>query len=226
MEGKLLSFVALYLTVVFLSLCYLLHLCLCYFLLPYAAFFIVKIISSTIFCRVLGMEEIFHLWTWKEQPSISSDVSHLLQKAGKSSCNSLVPVTKILACVENFYNKSKPHISLILVAPICSDIHTRNVSCPISPIRSPMSNARSSWHMNGRISSPISSPITTSGSSTPITGCGGDIPVSQPRYLSSLHEGFTNAPRVLNSRHASASTHDPKLGIFRGKQKGSLLWGK
>ncbi|KAG1361331.1 Mitogen-activated protein kinase kinase kinase YODA [Cocos nucifera] len=109
---------------------------------------------------------------------------------------------------------------------VSRDIHTWNMSCPISPIRSPMLDARSSRHINGRISSPISSPKTTSGSSTPLTGCGGAIPVSQPKYLSSLHEGFTSAPRLLNSRHASASTYDPKLDIFQGKQKGSLLWGK
>ncbi|XP_008787472.1 mitogen-activated protein kinase kinase kinase YODA-like [Phoenix dactylifera] len=109
---------------------------------------------------------------------------------------------------------------------VSRDSRTRNMSCPISPIRSPMLNARSSRHINGRISSRLSSPIATSGSSTPITGCGDAIPVSQPKYLSSLHEGFTHAPRVLNSRHASASTYDPELDIFRGAQKGSLLWGK
>ncbi|XP_058076080.1 mitogen-activated protein kinase kinase kinase YODA-like [Magnolia sinica] len=41
-------------------------------------------------------------------------------------------------------------------------------TCPVSPIGSPLLHPRSPQHMNGRMStSPISSPRTTSGSSTP-----------------------------------------------------------
>ncbi|CAN1180658.1 Mitogen-activated protein kinase kinase kinase YODA [Linum perenne] len=54
-----------------------------------------------------------------------------------------------------------------------SDIHIprNNISCPVSPIGSPLLHSRSPHHLNGRTSpSPISSPRTTSGSSTPLTG--------------------------------------------------------
>ncbi|KAF3448581.1 hypothetical protein FNV43_RR09294 [Rhamnella rubrinervis] len=52
------------------------------------------------------------------------------------------------------------------------DVHTpRNISCPVSPIGSPLIHSRSPQHMSGRMSpSPISSPLASSGSSTPLTG--------------------------------------------------------
>ncbi|EPS60184.1 hypothetical protein M569_14620, partial [Genlisea aurea] len=47
-------------------------------------------------------------------------------------------------------------------------VSSRNISCPVSPVGSPLLHPRSP--------SPISSPQTTSGSSTPLTGCVGAIP--------------------------------------------------
>ncbi|CAN4087718.1 unnamed protein product [Withania somnifera] len=70
----------------------------------------------------------------------------------------------------------------------CSDIHiARNISCPVSPIGSPLLHPRSPQHLNGRLSpSPISSPITMSGSSTPLSGGTGAVPfhhLNQSVYL-------------------------------------------
>ncbi|KAI4315429.1 hypothetical protein L6164_028241 [Bauhinia variegata] len=58
-----------------------------------------------------------------------------------------------------------------------SDSHSpRNISGPVSPSASPLLHSRAA-HTSGRMSpSPISSPRTASGSSTPLTGCSGAIP--------------------------------------------------
>ncbi|XP_009627909.1 mitogen-activated protein kinase kinase kinase YODA-like isoform X2 [Nicotiana tomentosiformis] len=70
----------------------------------------------------------------------------------------------------------------------CRDIHIpKNISCPVSPIGSPLLHPRSPQNLNGRMSpSPISSPLNTSGSSTPISGGNGAIPfrhINQSVYL-------------------------------------------
>ncbi|OIT03817.1 PREDICTED: mitogen-activated protein kinase kinase kinase YODA-like isoform X2 [Nicotiana attenuata] len=70
----------------------------------------------------------------------------------------------------------------------CRDIHIpKNISCPVSPIGSPLLHPRSPQNLNGRMSpSPISSPLNTSGSSTPISGGNGAIPfrhMNQSVYL-------------------------------------------
>ncbi|XP_073016276.1 mitogen-activated protein kinase kinase kinase YODA-like isoform X1 [Primulina eburnea] len=70
----------------------------------------------------------------------------------------------------------------------------RNISCPVSPVGSPLLHPRSPQHMNGRMSpSPLSSPFT-SGSSTPLTGGIGAIPhhLNQSMFL---QEGFYNDPK-------------------------------
>ncbi|MED6135834.1 hypothetical protein PIB30_050382 [Stylosanthes scabra] len=92
-----------------------------------------------------------------------------------------------------------------------SDIHIpRNISCPVSPIGSPLLRSRSPQPINGRISpSPISSPRTASGASTPLHGCSGALPVSN--HLVYFQEGLGNLPKSSN------------IDIFRGMQMTSRI---
>ncbi|KAL7108369.1 hypothetical protein ACP275_06G108200 [Erythranthe tilingii] len=89
-----------------------------------------------------------------------------------------------------------------------SDMYTsRNISCPVSPIGSPLLHPRSPQHLSGRMSpSPISSPRTTSGSSTPLSGGIGTIPFHNQPTLSS-QEGFVS----LQVRPPSPSYWDPDI---------------
>ncbi|KAE8682330.1 hypothetical protein F3Y22_tig00111254pilonHSYRG00025 [Hibiscus syriacus] len=81
-----------------------------------------------------------------------------------------------------------------------SDINIpRNASCPVPPIGSPLLHSRSPQHLNGRMSpSPISSPRTTSGSSTPLTGGIGAIPFGHLKQSAYLQEGFVSMPKPSN----------------------------
>ncbi|PON44174.1 Serine/threonine protein kinase [Trema orientale] len=110
-----------------------------------------------------------------------------------------------------------------------SEIHIpRNVSCPVSPIGSPLLNSRSPQHLNGRMSpSPISSPRTTSGSSTPLTGGSGAIPFSHQKQSINLQEGFGGMPKPLTTLHVNGlSYHDSGPDIFRGMQPGSHVFSE
>lgn len=100
---------------------------------------------------------------------------------------------------------------------------TRNISCPVSPIGSPLLHARSPQHINGRMSpSPISSPRTTSGSSTPLTGGNGAIPYHHMKQSAYLHEGFGSMPRSPNNVYINGSTyHDPNPDLFQAIQPGN-----
>ncbi|XP_077220752.1 mitogen-activated protein kinase kinase kinase YODA-like isoform X2 [Tasmannia lanceolata] len=106
-----------------------------------------------------------------------------------------------------------------------SDSHMprNNISCPVSPIGSPLLHPRSPQYANGRMSpSPISSPRTTSGSSTPLTGSNGAIPFHHLKQSAYLHEGFGSMPRSPNSHYTNGSTyHDPNPKLFRAIQPGS-----
>ncbi|XP_026664371.1 mitogen-activated protein kinase kinase kinase YODA-like isoform X2 [Phoenix dactylifera] len=105
---------------------------------------------------------------------------------------------------------------------LTGDMHMGNISCPVSPIGSPLLNSRSPQHINGRMSpSPISSPRTTSGSSTPLTG-GNGIPFNHPKQSTYLQEGFIGMSRSPNDLYPIGTTyHDPKLDLFMGMQQGS-----
>ncbi|XP_043716092.1 mitogen-activated protein kinase kinase kinase YODA-like [Telopea speciosissima] len=107
-----------------------------------------------------------------------------------------------------------------------SDNMLRNISCPVSPIGSPLLHSRSPQHANGRMSpSPISSPRTPSGSSTPLTGGNGAIPFHHLKQSAYLHEGFGSMPRSPNSLYGNGSTyHDPRPDLFRGMQPGSHVF--
>ena len=111
---------------------------------------------------------------------------------------------------------------------ICRDIYPWNLSCPVSPIGSPLLGSRSPQHINGRLSpSPISSPRTISGASTPLTGGSGAIPYNQPNHLAYIHEGSTNMPRSSNNHCMIGSTHhDSSLNLFQGMQQGSPILRK
>ncbi|KAA8522421.1 hypothetical protein F0562_013218 [Nyssa sinensis] len=110
-----------------------------------------------------------------------------------------------------------------------SDAHTtRNMSCPVSPIGSPLLHSRSPQHMSGRMSpSPISSPRTTSGTSTPRTGGSGAIPFHQPKQPTAyLHEGMGAIPWSQNSLYSNGSSpyQDPKPDLFRGMPQASHVF--
>ncbi|KAF5731182.1 hypothetical protein HS088_TW19G00787 [Tripterygium wilfordii] len=112
--------------------------------------------------------------------------------------------------------------------PYVSDIHIpRNVSCPISPIGSPLLHARSPQHLNGRRSpSPISSPRTTSGSSTPLTGGNGAIPFNHLKQSGYLQAGIGIMPKSSNSLYGNGPYHQPNPDIFRGMQPGSPIFSE
>ncbi|KAJ4955397.1 hypothetical protein NE237_012180 [Protea cynaroides] len=107
-----------------------------------------------------------------------------------------------------------------------SDHMLRNISCPVSPIGSPLLHSRSPQHVSGRMSpSPISSPRTPSGSSTPLTGGNGAIPFHHLKQSAYLHEGFGIMPRSPNSLYGNGSTyHDPRPDLFLGMQPGSHVF--
>ncbi|KAJ4759345.1 mitogen-activated protein kinase kinase kinase 3 [Rhynchospora pubera] len=86
---------------------------------------------------------------------------------------------------------------------ISSDIHLRNnISCPVSPTRSPLLRSRSP-HNGHMTPSPISSPRTTSGASTPLTGGTGAIPFSSLNHSSSYY--LTNDGLVPSIRGQQCS---------------------
>ncbi|CAJ1937412.1 unnamed protein product [Sphenostylis stenocarpa] len=75
-----------------------------------------------------------------------------------------------------------------------SDSHPpRNISCPISP-----SLPYKSLHTSGRISPPISSPHTASGSSSPLTSGGGAVPYHQTKQSILSHEVSGMIQKSLN----------------------------
>ncbi|GAB4826341.1 hypothetical protein Ancab_009207 [Ancistrocladus abbreviatus] len=117
------------------------------------------------------------------------------------------------------------HSSRILPAGHCSSDHhiPRNISCPVSPIGSPLTYPRSPQQLNGVMSpSPISSPRTTSGSSTPPTGGSGALPVYLSQHSVYLQEGFGSIPKSSNSVFLNGpSYHYRNPHFFRTMQPGS-----
>lgn len=95
------------------------------------------------------------------------------------------------------------------IPAVASDAQMRNISCPVSPIGSPLLYSSSPQHINGRMSpSPISSPRTMSGASTPLSGGNGAIPFTHPKPPAYLHE--TCGPAYGHTNHAS------KIDFFHG----------
>lgn len=133
-------------------------------------------------------------------------------------CIKVLPINK----------KKQAALSSYFLLLIFSEIHIpRNISCPVSPIGSPLLYPRSPQHLNGRMSpSPISSPRTTSGSSTPLTGGGsGTIPFHQLNQSVFLQEDFGIKPKPPQSPYISSpSYHSPNHDIFRGVNSGSQIF--
>ncbi|XP_020540846.1 mitogen-activated protein kinase kinase kinase YODA isoform X2 [Jatropha curcas] len=104
-----------------------------------------------------------------------------------------------------------------------SDIHIpRNISCPVSPVGSPLLHSRSPQRMSP---SPISSPRTTSGSSTPLTGGSGAIPFNHLKQSVYLQEGFGSLPKPSNNIYINGLPyHDSNPDMFRGMQPGSHIF--
>ncbi|KAK1284741.1 Mitogen-activated protein kinase kinase kinase YODA [Acorus calamus] len=109
--------------------------------------------------------------------------------------------------------------------PMSSDHHMPR-TCPVSPIGSLLLNSRSPQCMSGRMSpSPISSPRTTSGSSTPLTGGNGAIPFHHSKQSAYPHESFKSMPRSPNNLYLNGTTyHDPKPDLSRGTQSVSPMF--
>lgn len=104
-----------------------------------------------------------------------------------------------------------------------SDINiSMNRSCPVSPIGSPLLHPRSPQHLNGKMSpSPISSPRTTSGASTPLTGGSGAIPFNHLKQPVYLQEGFGNLAKPTSNFYGNGPSYqDTNPDIFRGMQPG------
>ncbi|XP_059661807.1 mitogen-activated protein kinase kinase kinase YODA-like isoform X2 [Cornus florida] len=102
-----------------------------------------------------------------------------------------------------------------------SDAHMlKNVSCPVSPIGSPLLHSQLPQRMSGQMSpSPISSPLTRSGASTPLSGGTGAIlfhQVKQPTTY--FHEGIGKIPSSPNSPYTNGASpyQDIKPDLFRG----------
>ncbi|CAK7335562.1 unnamed protein product [Dovyalis caffra] len=110
-----------------------------------------------------------------------------------------------------------------------SDVHTmKNSSCPVSPIGSPLLHSRSPQNLSGRMSpSPISSPHTASGSSTPLTGGCGSIPFHHAKQpITYLQESIGMIPRSQSSFYPNSSSpyQEPKPGLFRGVSQASCVF--
>ncbi|KAL0312574.1 UNVERIFIED_CONTAM: Mitogen-activated protein kinase kinase kinase YODA [Sesamum radiatum] len=104
--------------------------------------------------------------------------------------------------------------------PGFSDVYmARNISCPVSPMGSPLSRSRTPQQMNGRLSpSPISSPRATSGASTPPSGGNiGALPHYHPMTTTYLHDGMSMAVRSQNAFHPNRNGYgEHRPDIFRG----------
>lgn len=75
--------------------------------------------------------------------------------------------------------------------------------------------------------SPISSPRTTSGASTPLTGGSGSIPFNHLKQSVHLHEGLGGMVKPSGGLYVSIpSYHDGNAGMFRGKQLGSQIFSE
>ncbi|KAL6581500.1 hypothetical protein OROMI_007423 [Orobanche minor] len=113
------------------------------------------------------------------------------------------PDTERLAVHSSRISKSNFHPSGIYIP--------KNISCPVSPIGSPLLRPRSPQYLSGRMSpSPISSPRATSGSSTPLTSA---IPFHNQQPVL-LQDGFPNLqPPPCASSSPSYWDSDIRRGV-------------
>nr|KYP65641.1 Mitogen-activated protein kinase kinase kinase 2 [Cajanus cajan] len=90
-----------------------------------------------------------------------------------------------------------------------SDVHpSRNISCPVSPTGSLLYK---SSHTSGWMSpSPISSPHTVSGSSSPLTSGGGAIPFHQTKQPIFSHDVMGMIQKSRNDFYSNGNTAHPE----------------
>lgn len=146
-----------------------------------------------------------------ERPSPAADHSEL--SAFTNAVRSLaIGTAKQESCIDSEGAGIYPSRSLKLGSNLSNTHGSRNISCPVSPIGSPHLPSRL-LHASGRTSpSPISSPHTASGSSTPVTGGSGAIPFHQAKQPTFAHEGVDKIQRSQISYKYDAK-HDPSWGI-------------
>ncbi|KAH9321731.1 hypothetical protein KI387_016370, partial [Taxus chinensis] len=100
----------------------------------------------------------------------------------------------------------------------------RNISWPVSPSASPLIQPRSPhYRYDGMSPSPISTPILRSGSSTPLTGGYGAIPLQgngTARQSAHAQEIFGNMPQMMNGPHSTCfcGYADSRPDIYWGLQ--------
>ncbi|EEF51206.1 mitogen-activated protein kinase kinase kinase YODA [Ricinus communis] len=108
-----------------------------------------------------------------------------------------------------------------------SEVHTpKNASCSVSPVGSPLIHSRSPQHMSGRLSpSPISSPHTVSGSSTPLTGGSGAVPFHHSMQPTTyLQESMGMIQRSQNILYSNSNYQEPNPNLFRGISQASHVF--
>lgn len=112
------------------------------------------------------------------------------------------------------------------ITAIASDVHMRNISCPVSPIGSPLLFSSSPQHINGRMSpSPISSPRTMSGASTPLTGGNGALPFNHtcgPTHHSPRCDLFNGMQQNSHAARDRSTPDTDILGLQLGSQRYDL----
>ncbi|KAJ4877286.1 Mitogen-activated protein kinase kinase kinase YODA [Raphanus sativus] len=104
----------------------------------------------------------------------------------------------------------------------------RNMSCPISPVGSPIFHSHSP-HISGRRSpSPISSPHVLSGSSTPLTAGGGAIPFHHQRQttINLLQEGIGSSrnPGSAGNFYTNSYFQEPRQPRSSPRTPPHVFW--
>ncbi|XP_020587613.1 mitogen-activated protein kinase kinase kinase YODA isoform X2 [Phalaenopsis equestris] len=144
-----------------------------------------------------------------EQPSVIANVSN-------SKC---VGQVRNL-CSLDMDGQAMHQLRSSKISAIASDVHMRNMSCPVSPIGSPLLFSSSPQHINGRMSpSPISSPRTMSGASTPLTGGNGALPFNHTKPPVYLYESLPTSRLTMNDPH---SHHSSRSDLFNGMLQSSV----
>ncbi|GMH08976.1 hypothetical protein Nepgr_010816 [Nepenthes gracilis] len=111
--------------------------------------------------------------------------------------------------------------------PRSSEYHIprKDMSCPVSPVGSPLEYPRSLQHLN-RVMSPssISSPPTTSGSSTPLTGGSYAMQFHHSQPSVHLQGGIGSKPKSPSVFLNGPTNHNLNTHIFQSMQSGSLAF--
>ncbi|KAK9665479.1 hypothetical protein RND81_14G114700 [Saponaria officinalis] len=143
-----------------------------------------------------------------EQSDASIGIANRMRGIGHERIRSGLD-TEILAAHSSRASPTRPH---------SSECHApRNISCPVSPISSPLFQARSPQHLRGTASPSICSPHNTSGSSTPLTYGSGPIPFHHSQQSQYMQDGFGTIPKSPNSVFLNGPCYsDSKPNIRQG----------